>query len=126
MSSSLPPGWREQVEPSSGRTFYVDEQNHTTQWERPPPPPPLVVENVLLHKMVEVVVPGPGGASKVRTLIGRGRLTIEHGRQIFHEREEGQVWTAVLDEEPLICWWASPSMIGVAVRLGGLSMKART
>ena len=110
----LPPGWREQVEPSSGLTFYVDEQNHTTQWERPPPPPPLVLENVLLHKMVEVAVPGPGGASSVRTLIGRGRLTIEHGRQMVHEREEGQVWTAALDEEPLICWWASPSMIGVA------------
>lgn len=34
MESTLPPGWEEKVD-ASGRTFYIDHTNRTTQWERP-------------------------------------------------------------------------------------------
>ena len=30
----LPPGWEERVD-SQGRTFYVNHNSRTTQWERP-------------------------------------------------------------------------------------------
>lgn len=44
MSDALPHGWEERVD-ASGRTFYVDHINRTTQWERP------IVNTQQLHKM---------------------------------------------------------------------------
>ena len=32
---SLAPGWEERVDPTSGRTFYIDHVNRRTAWERP-------------------------------------------------------------------------------------------
>ena len=34
-ASALPPGWVEQIDPATGRKFYVDFTNKTTTWERP-------------------------------------------------------------------------------------------
>ena len=34
-ASALPPGWVEQIDPATGRKFYIDFPNKTTTWERP-------------------------------------------------------------------------------------------
>ena len=34
-STSLPPDWETRVDPSSGRTYYVNHVTKTTQWEKP-------------------------------------------------------------------------------------------
>jgi len=36
----LPHGWATGVDPSSGRTYYIDITQNTTQWHPPPPMPP--------------------------------------------------------------------------------------
>jgi hypothetical protein len=48
-SSDLPPGWKSNKDPTSGRIYYYNSKQKITQWEppapeeeeAPPPPPPL-------------------------------------------------------------------------------------
>jgi len=45
LNKTLPPGWRQHVDPSSGAPYYLNESTGQTQWEPPalqmvPPPPP--------------------------------------------------------------------------------------
>lgn len=58
--SSLPPGWESQVDPSSGRVFYVSPTGRS-QWNPPPPfnviPPPPPLQPTLPSGWVQLVDP---------------------------------------------------------------------
>ena len=35
-NATLPPGWEERLDTTSGKMYYIDHNTKTTSWERPP------------------------------------------------------------------------------------------
>ena len=70
----LPPGWEERVDPTSGRSFFVDLVNKTTSWERPaaeaaPPEVPMgtaVPAEVPMGTAVPEAEPAPAAGAPRR------------------------------------------------------------
>ena len=83
----LPPGWEERVDPTSGRSFFVDLVNKTTSWERPaaeaaPPEVPMgtaVPTEVPMGTAVPEAEPSPAAGAPAPSpffdsLFGGGKM----------------------------------------------------